>query len=200
MLRKDAFLVKDSRAYIERRHGQEWTQYLGAKSSTVGRVKLYNKQMEAHLNYPLTRLEITIDPAIPYEKINFPTVYYLDDLQMCFDGKKATETERFIIDALFQGCGTIDQLGRRTQAKVKALIEGYAKRVEISEQDYRRILRQVNGYKSGVVQTGEIETDQPPKKEVERPEWLQEAKEAQTVKEREIIKSAAKRLTFDPIF
>lgn len=32
-------LVDD--AYIERRHGQEWTQYLGAKSSTVGRVKLY---------------------------------------------------------------------------------------------------------------------------------------------------------------
>ena len=46
VLRQDAFLVKDSRAYIERRHGQEWTQYLGAKSSTVGRVKLYNKQTE----------------------------------------------------------------------------------------------------------------------------------------------------------
>ena len=61
VLRQDAFLVKDSRAYIERRHGQEWTQYLGAKSSTVGRVKLYNKQVEAGLHYPLTRLEMTLD-------------------------------------------------------------------------------------------------------------------------------------------
>ena len=127
---------------------------------------------------------------MPYGKINFPTVFYLDDLQMCFDETKATETERFIIDALVQGCGTIDQLGRRTQAKIKALIEGYAKRVEISEQDYNRILSQVNGYKSGVTQTGVTETDQPPQGETGTPEWLQEAKEAQTVRESEIIKSA----------
>lgn len=193
VLRQDAFLVKDSRAYIERRHGQEWTQYLGAKSSTVGRVKLYNKQTEAHLNHPLTRLEMTLDPGAPYDRINFPTVFYLDDLQMCFEETKATETERFIVDALLQGCGTIDQLGRRTQAKIKTLMEGYIKRVEISERDYSRILSQVNGYKSGVTQTGVTETDQPPQREAEAPKWLQEAKEAQTVQESEIIKSAAKR-------
>lgn len=34
--RFDVFLVKDSRAYIERRHGQEWTQYLGAQVVTLG--------------------------------------------------------------------------------------------------------------------------------------------------------------------
>lgn len=181
--------MKDSRAYIERRHGQEWTQYLGAKSSTVGRVKLYNKQTEAHLNYPLTRLELTLDPAMPYGKINFPTVFYLDDLQMCFDKTKVTETERFIVDALFQGCGTVNQLGRRTQAKIKALMEGYAKQVEISEQDYIEILSQVNGYKSGVAQTGVTETDQSPQGKAETPDWLQAAKQAQTVQESEIMKS-----------
>lgn len=161
VLRQDVFLVKDNRAYIERRHGQEWTQYLGAKSSAVGRVKLYNKQTEAHLNYPLTRLELTLDPATPYDKINFPTVFYLDDLQMCFEETKATETERFIIDALLQGCGTIDQLGRRTQAKIKALLKGYTKRVEISKQDYAKILSQVNGYKNGVTPIKGTKTDQP---------------------------------------
>ena len=46
--RYSCFLVKDGRAYIERKHGQEYTQYLGAKSSTVGRVKLYNKQVESN--------------------------------------------------------------------------------------------------------------------------------------------------------
>ena len=193
VLRQDVFLVKDNRAYIERRHGQEWTQYLGAKSSTVGRVKLYNKQTEAHLNYPLTRLELTLDPATPYDKINFPTVFYLDDMQMCIEEAKATETERFIIEALLQGCGTIDQLGRRTQAKIKALIESYTKRVEISEQDYSRILSQVNGYKSGVIQTRATETDQSPRREAETPDWLQMVKQAQAVQESEIIKSAAKR-------
>lgn len=178
VLRQNAFLVKDNRAYIERRHGQEWTQYLGAKSSTVGRVKLYNKQTEAHLNHPLTRLELTLDPAKPYDKINFPTVFYLDDLKMCFEKAKVTETEQFIIGALVQGCGTIDQLGRRTQTKIKALMEGYAKRVEISEQDYSRILLQVNGYKSGVTQTGVTETDQP-QRETYTPEWLREAEQAE---------------------
>lgn len=179
VLRQNAFLVKDSRAYIERRHGQEWTQYLGAKSSTVGRVKLYNKQTEAHLNYPLTRLEMTLDPGTPYEKIKFPTVFYLDDLQMCFEETKATETERFIIDALLQGCGAIDQLGRRTQAKIKTLLKGYTKRVEISEQDYAKILSQVNGYKNGVAQTRVTEAGQPPQREAYTPEWIWEAERAE---------------------
>lgn len=149
VLREDAFMVKDSRAYIERRHGQEWTQYLGAKSSTVGRVKLYNKQVEAGLHYPLTRLEMTLDPSTPYERANFPTVYYLDDLQMCFSGNKATETERFIMNALFQGCGTLDQLGRRTREKINVLMADHVKAVEISRKEYEQMISQVKGYVSG---------------------------------------------------
>lgn len=47
--RQSVRLLKDRRVYTERRHGQEWTEYLG-KSSTVGRVKLYNKTVEAGLN------------------------------------------------------------------------------------------------------------------------------------------------------
>ena len=126
VLRQDVFLVKDNRAYIERRHGQEWTQYLGAKSSTVGRVKLYNKQVESNLGHPLTRLELTLDPATPYEKIKFPEVYYLDDLQLCFDETvKAGDTERFILNAILQGCGTINQLGRKTREKIKILLDQY---------------------------------------------------------------------------
>ncbi len=179
VMRQNAFLVKDSRAYIERRHGQEWTQYLGAKSSTAGRVKLYNKQAEAHSHYPLTRLEITIDPAMPHERINFPTVYYLDDLQLCFSEYKATETERFIISAILQGCGTIDQLGRRTQEKIRKLMVEYVKQVEISEQDYTKILFQVNGYKSGVFQTAIKTIDQPPQREADTPGWIGDAERAE---------------------
>ena len=179
VLRQNAFLVKDNRAYLERRHGQEWTQYLGANRSTVGRVKLYNKMTESHLDHPLTRLELTLDPATPYGKIRFPTVFYLDDLQMCFDKARVTETERFIIEALFQGCGTIDQLGRRTQAKIKALMEGYAKQVEVNEQDYSRIVSQVYGYKTGTAQTAIVEVDQPPQREADGPAWIKEAEQAE---------------------
>lgn len=199
VLRQNAFLVKDSRAYIERRHGQEWTQYLGAKSSTAGRVKLYNKQTEAHLPYPLTRLELTIDPAMPYGRINFPTVYYLDDLQLCFSEYKATETEQFIINAILQGCGTIDQLGRRTQGKIKTLMEGYIKRVEVSEQDYHRVLSQVNGYKTVAIQTTVTEKDQPRQRGAVTPDWIKEAEKAaqleQGSEKNEIRRPAA---TIDP--
>lgn len=181
VLRQDAFLVKDSRAYIERRHGQEWTQYLGAKSSTVGRVKLYNKAVEAGLKYPLTRLEMTLDPATPYERVNFPTVYYLDALQMSFSSYKATETERFIINALIQGCGTMDQLGRRTWEKIKVLMADHMKKVEISRESYEQMLRQVKGYTSGNVQTAATIQDQPPLEGRRVPAWVQEAEACEEV-------------------
>lgn len=179
VLRQNVFLVKDSRAYIERRHGQEWTQYLGAKSSTVGRVKLYNKQIEAHLGHPLTRLELTLDPATPYGEVNFPTVYYLDDLQLCFSEYRATDTERFILNAVLQGCGTLDQLGRRTREKIKVLMEQYVEYIKITERDYNSILRQLDSYKNGKLPTAATDQDQPPPKKPRFPEWVQEAEQAE---------------------
>lgn len=181
VLRQDAFLVKDSRAYLERRHGQEWTQYLGAKSSTVGRVKLYYKTMEAGLNYPLTRLEMTLDPATPYEKVNFPTTYYLDDYQLCFSGQKATDTERFIINALLAGGGTLDQLGRGTREKVKKLLSDYVKSVKISREDYERMIRQVKEYASGNAHIAATVQDQPLPRERRVPAWVQEAEASEEV-------------------
>lgn len=180
--RQDVFLVKDNRAYIERRHGQEWTQYLGAKSSTVGRVKLYNKAVEANLAYPLTRLELTLDPSTPYEQTNFPTVYYLNNLQIGFDeALKATETERFILNAVLQGCGTINQLGRRTREKIRALLSRYVKYIEVSEQDYRRILWQLSSYKNGKLPTAATDPDQPPPKKPNIPDWVIEAEKAEAL-------------------
>lgn len=175
VLRRDAFLVKDSRAYLERRHGMEWTQYLGAKSSTVGRVKMYNKAVEAGLNYPLTRLEMTLDPATPYEKVNFPTAYYLDDYQLCFSGQKATDTERFIINALLEGCETLDQLGRGTREKIKKLLNDYVQVVEISRESYEQVISQVKAYASGKVGSTATEQDQPPPQGTRLPAWVREA-------------------------
>lgn len=182
VLRQDVFLVKDSRAYIERKHGQEWTQYLGAKSSTLGRVKLYNKQIEAHLGHPLTRLEMTLDPATPYGEVNFPTVYYLDDLQLCFDETtKATDTECFILNAILQGCGTLDQLGRRTREKIKVLMNRYVKYIKIAERDYNKILMQLTCYMNGINQTAFMTLDQPPPKKPNLPVWALEAEESITL-------------------
>lgn len=144
--RSRCFLVKDRRLYIERRHGVEYTQYLGSKSASVGRVKLYNKTAEAKLDYPLTRLELTLDPGIPYEKTNFPTVYYLKSTCTNNDNIKMTDTERFILNALLQGHGTINELGRKTRAKMEMLMTYYICQVSISSKIYGRVLAQLDRY------------------------------------------------------
>lgn len=143
--RHNCFLVKDRRLYSERAHGQEWTQYLG-KASHVGHVKLYNKQIESHLSHPLTRLELTLDPVIPYEKVNFPTVYYLNDLQMVFDEVTATDTERFILNALLHNVGSPKDLGRKARKRLEMLMGDYVKRVEISSGDFNTIISQLCAY------------------------------------------------------
>ena len=147
--RSKCFLVKDRRLYIERRHGVEYTQYLGSKSASVGRVKLYNKTVEAKLDYPLTRLELTLNPEISYEKTNFPTVYFLKSVGTNNDNIKMTDTERFILNALLQGYGTVTDLGRKTRSKMEMFMEDYICKVSISSQIYDKILAQLDSYLHG---------------------------------------------------
>ena len=147
--RSRCFLVKDRRLYIERKHGVEYTQYLGSKSASVGRVKLYNKTAEAKLDYPLTRLELTLNPGTPYEKINFPTVYYLKSTCTTIDNIKMTDTERFILNALLQGYGTLNELGRKTRSKMEMLMAYYVCQVSISSKTYSRVLAQLDSYLHG---------------------------------------------------
>ena len=144
--RSRCFLVKDRRLYIERKHGVEYTQYLGSKSASVGRVKLYNKTAEAKLDYPLTRLELTLDSKTPYEKINFPIVYYLKSTCTNINNIKVTDTDRFILNALLQGYGTLNELGRKTRSKMEMLMEYYICRVSISFKTYTKVLEQLDSY------------------------------------------------------
>ena len=144
--RSRCFLVKDRRLYIERRHGVEYTQYLGSKSASVGRVKLYNKTAEAKIDYPLTRLELTLDPGMPYENIKFPEVYYMKSTSTDTSNIKLTDTERFILNALLQGYGTVNDLGRKTRAKMEMLMADYVCPVTISSKTYSKVLDQLNSY------------------------------------------------------
>lgn len=149
--REHCFLVKDRRLYIERRHGQEFTQYLGAKSSAVGRVKLYNKAIESNLDYPLTRLELTLDPATPFEKVSFPAVYYMDSPSLVIDDVRVTDTERFILNAILNGYGSLNDLGRKTRAKMKTVLDLYIKRASIPTDTYSSILSIVREYVDGSI-------------------------------------------------
>lgn len=149
--RAKCFLVKDRRLYIERRHGIEYTQYLGAKSSAVGRVKLYNKSAEAKLDYCLTRLELTLNPAMPYEDINFPKVFCIKTSDATAGEVKMTDTERFILNAILQGFGTLNELGRKTKAKIETLMKNFVVQISISPEVYSKVLVQLADYLANVI-------------------------------------------------
>ena len=144
--RDKCFLVKDRRLYIERRHGEEYTQYLGSKSSKVGRVKLYNKALEAKLDYPLTRLELTLSPDTPFENINMPTVFCVDEGCADWQSARLTETQRFIVNAVIQGYGTLNDLGRKTKAKIEGVLKENLRTVSINKDSYNAILVQLQEY------------------------------------------------------
>ncbi len=145
--RSACFLIKDRRLYLKRRHGTEFTQYLGSKSSSVGRVKLYNKTAESKLSFPLTRLELTLDPRTPYEEVNFPTVYVVQS-KLTDKGNelKITDTDKFILNALLHGVGMLGDLGRKTRAKMEVLLNDYVCQVKISKKQYVQVLQQLEHY------------------------------------------------------
>lgn len=65
-------LHKDGRNY-ERHEKRSLTEYLGSRSSG-GFVKLYDKQAERELDYPLTRLELTLEGLPNFPDVNVPKV------------------------------------------------------------------------------------------------------------------------------
>lgn len=166
--RENVFLVKDGRAYSEIRHSAaNLTQYLGSKSSTVGRCKLYNKTIESKLNYPLTRLEITLGNPLEttYRDIPWPTVYCICNRQMSIDEQlRFTDTERFILNSLLQGCGTLPQLGRRTRTKMETLLKNYVDAVTIPAKVFDLVRSQLTDfthYPTRPLEDGEIDCDSP---------------------------------------
>lgn len=160
--REKARLIKDGRVYSEIQHGKRWTEYLGAQASHIGRVKLYNKQAEAGLAYPLTRLEITLDPATEYEKLPWPKAYYIGG-QQAEKAKDITDTERFILTALLAGYGSTRDLGRKTREKMEQLLAHYVQYIRIEESDYQEVkkgMRSLLEYPESDLKLGKIDPDQ----------------------------------------
>lgn len=74
--RNEVQLIKDNRMYSQfYRSPLDFTEYLG-QPDNHGRVKVYNKQLEAELEYPLTRIEITLNSmdSVEFQK-RWPKVY-----------------------------------------------------------------------------------------------------------------------------
>jgi len=59
---------------------------------------------------------------------------------------KITDTERFILGALLQGYGSLNDLGRKTRTKMQKLMADYVDPVEIAAEDYEAIRDQLAMY------------------------------------------------------
>lgn len=179
--RDSARLVKDGRVYSERRHGKEWTEYLGSKSSTVGRCKLYNKQAEADLLYPMTRLELTLDPITPFEELPWPKAYYIKQRQIGMEELSINDTERYILSALLDGYGSTRELCRKAREKMEKLMTNYVNTINIAPCEYAEILFNLNAFlRYPLYDLGldHIDPDRPPRSRPLLPDWIQEADSA----------------------
>ncbi|MBD5118619.1 MAG: hypothetical protein HDT37_05865 [Clostridiales bacterium] len=175
--RESARLIKDGRVYSARKHGKEWTEYLG-QTSHIGRVKLYNKAAEAKLPIPLTRLEVTLDPATPFDKLPWPKAYYIRSQQVSMAEVNITDTERYILSALLAGHGNTKDLCRKTREKMERLLNQYVQYITISKTDYDLVqahLRAFLAYPANDLDLGRLDSDQPPTPRPPLPAWVDEA-------------------------
>lgn len=147
VLRENAFLIKDARLYEECRYSKSnRTQYLGARNKP-GRCKLYNKQIESNLDFPLTRFEITVggdNMSAAAVSAMWPKILILDDMQMAFDECVLNDTDRFIILALMECPDLISELGRRKKEKIERILQQYTRTLAFDIQLYSEIIHSLS--------------------------------------------------------
>ena len=117
--RENLFLVKDNRKYALYQNSEfDKTEYLGTRHFE-GFCKLYNKQLEQKLSFPLTRFEITCT-SFDVESIlhKIPTIYILKN-QLEFIDFKLTGTDMFIIKTLLFSPSRIVELERKKRSKIE---------------------------------------------------------------------------------
>lgn len=144
VLRENIFLLKDRRLYEEYwLSNSNRTQYLGARNKP-GRCKLYNKQLESGLSFPLSRFEITLDGErlSPLEVLAiWPKVIILDDLQMVFDFTTLPDDDRVIVWALLDDPGRLCDLGKRNKKKFGRILDQYTRTLALDIPLYEKIIQ-----------------------------------------------------------
>jgi len=152
------------------------------KIASVLTVKLYNKSIERGLSgTKITRLELTIDPATPYQKIRWPQAYIIRTRQAQIDELRLTDTEQALLDGILVGAIDLTRLGRKTRLKLEQYMEDYVQWLAVSAANYRQVLNRVNSFLAFPcvdLQTGTIDFDELPKVSPSLPAWVWEAEKS----------------------
>nr|DAF65721.1 MAG TPA: REPLICATION INITIATION PROTEIN [Inoviridae sp.] len=139
-------LIKDNRKYSQfYKSAQDFTEYLGSMSSP-GRVKVYNKQLEAELDYPLTRIEVTLDSLDYIDCCRcWPNVYTRKVIDLA-------ETKVMVQLLADQPVDKMDyylrQMSAPTKRRYKALL--LDRPFEIEGEIFSKLRKQLESYEKGV--------------------------------------------------
>lgn len=147
--REDCFLFKDQRMERMEKHSESnKTSYLGQRGQH-GNVKLYNKQLESDLPYPLTRLEITMDYEhileLDFQSV-FPKVLCFDTGQLVLDDCDYSDTDRVLLLACLEHPEYLSMLNYRKRKKIECILAKYTHTLEPDLIKYRQILSQILEY------------------------------------------------------
>lgn len=121
--RKDVKLIRDKgKNYQLFVKTDGITEYLGVRSHS-GFVKVYDKSKEASLDYPLTRVEITLDKKADYIKA-FPKIWLYDTQYHMLLDDSLSDTQKTLIKCLRQ-CENPNWFLGDLAYRVKKKIEPY---------------------------------------------------------------------------
>ena len=147
--REDCFIFKDQRKEITYKISESnKTTYLGQRGDH-GNVKLYNKQLESDLPYPLTRLEITMDYEhileLDFQSV-FPKVLFFDSGQIVLDDTSYSSVDRVLLLACLEHPDYLSMLKYDRRKKIACILDKYTHTLEPDLIKYRQILSQILKY------------------------------------------------------
>lgn len=121
--RDSFFLVKDKRKYqCVLNSSVDKTEYLGCRHQH-GFVKLYNKQKESNLDYPLTRFEISCTSLHLCDIVDsLPCIYFFSG-QIGLVDIKLNDTDKFILKTLILDPSRLSELGRNKRDKMREALK-----------------------------------------------------------------------------
>lgn len=153
VLRENCFLVKDKRKYsLVENSSSDKTEYLGNRHHS-GYAKLYNKQIESKLNYPLTRLELTMEGLCTASDIRekMPTVWCLNDLQMTFSDDLLDQNDHVLFWAVLQQPNLLTSLSYRKRKKIEHALAQHALQLGVNNKPLLAIIKQMEQYRQLII-------------------------------------------------
>lgn len=121
--RDSLYLVKDKRKYQSIFNSAvDKTEYLGSRHEH-GFCKLYNKQKESKLDFPLTRFEITSTLLKASSVVDSLPTIYIQREQLVLTDIKLTDTDKFILKTLISEPSRLSELGRDKRSKMREALK-----------------------------------------------------------------------------